>query len=748
MPISSVSQIRDTQAQTYKSYAPGNDSSFADTLQKLQAKVSSRNAQLVALASDSENYGGSQHFQAKRIATPKQTVSHGPTDNRQYITVGQISAQTPTVSHILRTNRDFGENYWQIINSDENKNKPFTTMKEGDLLSINPKTKELFWEHPPAGEEKSRFTLIKNQLDRILPPASETVPLGVLDKTTPTISHVVMNNENIKGYHWDIIHAGINKGKPYSTLPQGTRVSIDPNTLELLFSKPQQHVEKSIPFFEKPKIAPASPKLSGTDILKIRLQELAQNNNKPVVLGTLSKSMPTISHVIQNNAHTQSFYKEIIYSATNRNKTYDNLQPGTKVCIDPVTLELSVEEPLSDGGRRVAPAPAGSEEACTGLSKGERLHQYVAGLKQDGDNLIKIGTLSKDLPTVSQLLNSDQRFTGYQWNIILADINHDKPFSRLSPGTEVSINPDNLELLFGDADHEKKMSRVEAPVYPEIAAPSRHVPSEQIPIEKRPPQETKISPAQPAPVVEKMEQKPAAPAPLAESQKREAQMTTSATTTKSSVYQPLRKGSDGLLFNDKLAFSAEQMIGMDSSKVDSYELLVRGLQSQGIQYEGEKGLKENLDQLAAMVRLDKTALQNVDGILQIAGETLYAKTLGVHATKEELTDCTNTMKQFLQKGLVVKLSTPSTNKSGIVSNLQDEWTLISSDKKTVNEATIDQTIKDLQSQASEKNEPLTVAVSRLKENVLRHIDVLVDMKKEKMSQASNLPKQSINTTSY
>jgi capsule polysaccharide export protein KpsE/RkpR len=175
---------------------------------------------------------------------------------------------------------------------------------------------------------------------------------------------------------------------------------------------------------------------------------------------------------------------------------------------------------------------------------------------------------------------------------------------------------------------------------------------------------------------------------------------------------------------------------------------VRGLQSQGIQYEGEKGLKENLDQLAAMVRLDKTALQNVDGILQIAGETLYAKTLGVHATKEELTDCTNTMKQFLQKGLVVKLSTPSTNKSGIVSNLQDEWTLISSDKKTVNEATIDQTIKDLQSQASEKNEPLTVAVSRLKENVLRHIDVLVDMKKEKMSQASNLPKQSINTTSY
>jgi len=83
-----------------------------------------------------------------------------------------------------------------------------------------------------------------------------------------------------------------------------------------------------------------------------------------------------------------------------------------------------------------------------GLSKDELLHQHVAGLKTDADGLITIGKLSRDMPTVSQLLNNDQRFAGFHWGIIFSEINHDKPFRSLPPGTQGHITPITLELLF------------------------------------------------------------------------------------------------------------------------------------------------------------------------------------------------------------------------------------------------------------------------------------------------------------
>jgi hypothetical protein len=195
-----------------------------------------------------------------------------------------------------------------------------------------------------------------------------------------------------------------------------------------------------------------------------------------------------------------------------------------------------------------------------------------------------------------------------------------------------------------------------------------------------------------------------------------------------------------LLFTNRLAFSAEQMLGFPSAKIDDYELLTNVLQSQGIQCEGERGLQENLGKLATLSHLDQSTLQNIEGIIKVTGETVYSKTIGALSTKEQISDITNTMTPYLQKGLIVTLSTPTIKQSGIVSNLQGQWTLIGTNTKGVNEVAINQKITDLHNKASVNNEHLTVTLSRLKEHLLRNTDVMVDLKKKQMGLLSTLAK--------
>nr|MBF0221855.1 hypothetical protein [Desulfobulbaceae bacterium] len=683
MPIQPVSQRHDLPIQKYVNHGSVAIPTFANTL----AKATNNNS----------------------IVTANRTGdSAGPKD---IIKVGQISVHTPTVSHILRNNDDFRNNSWQIINSELNKNKQFTTMKDGDFLSINQETKELFWEKKPAVQPETRIERIQKFLGGMLKDETANVSLGTLSKTLPTISHVVRNNENIKGFHWDIIHADINKNKPYSTITQGTSVSINPKTLELVFKEPQELREKERSVFEKTKVVSVAQKISRSDILKIKLQDLTQNTTGPFILGTLSKDQ-TVSQLVRNNQHTRDLYKEIVYSDTNKDKPYNNLQPGTQVCIDPVTLELILSRSLPDRVKNNSAA-----EACppaktdSVLSKSEQLQQYVSSLGDNDGQPIKIGSLSRELPTVSQLLNNDQRFTGRHWDIIFSKANHGKPFQSLLPGTQVSINPENLELLLNVS-----------------SGPGTSPPKPLMQHKAEPPPEQPL----PSQLIQTLQ--PVLKDELPQTETLQA----------SSTYQHLATEDKATLFHDKLVSSAKQMIGRPSNEVDNYKLLLNGLKEQGIEYEGEKGLKENLGQLASLMWLNESTFHNVKGIVKIAGDTIYTKTIEKNATQEQMADFTHKMTRYLENGQIVTLSTPSIDQSGIVSNRQKEWTLINSNTmqnkinyftgsaKMVHEAPLNQRIADLHTTASANNEDLTVTVSKLEENVLRNIDSLVDSQKKNM----------------
>ena len=71
------------------------------------------------------------------------------------IAVGTIGKETPTVSHVLKANPIYAADAWNIIFSKINQGKPFTTLRPGTEILIDPQTMELRFEGPGSTAPKA-----------------------------------------------------------------------------------------------------------------------------------------------------------------------------------------------------------------------------------------------------------------------------------------------------------------------------------------------------------------------------------------------------------------------------------------------------------------------------------------------------------------------------------------------------------------------------------------------------------------
>ena len=84
--------------------------------------------------------------------TPKETI---PSDGIQsarkkefsdkLIQIGTISKDKPTVSHLFKSNPGFDNDFWKIINARINSDKNYTSLRPGTMVTLNPRTRELFF---------------------------------------------------------------------------------------------------------------------------------------------------------------------------------------------------------------------------------------------------------------------------------------------------------------------------------------------------------------------------------------------------------------------------------------------------------------------------------------------------------------------------------------------------------------------------------------------------------------------------
>ncbi|OQY08919.1 MAG: hypothetical protein B6I30_10610, partial [Desulfobacteraceae bacterium 4572_187] len=154
----------------------------------------------------------------------------------------------------------------------------------------------------------------------------ELVQIGTLSKSDPTVSELLIKHPAYGKNCWNILSSGINSDKNYTTIPGGSSIYLNPETIEISWNNPKA------PGNDTP--ASAVPGI-GT-----QSKNNTPKNAEPVLLGTLSKSDPTVSELlIKHPAYGKNCWG-ILSSGINSDKAYTTIPDGSRVYLNPKTLEV------------------------------------------------------------------------------------------------------------------------------------------------------------------------------------------------------------------------------------------------------------------------------------------------------------------------------------------------------------------------------------------------------------------------
>ena len=110
-----------------------------------------------------------------------------------------------------------------------------------DIMQVQQTTQSLFTTRGnSAGAESNRpqGAGFAGALDRAMavasdPSDSKTIHLGTLTRERPTVSHLLAGHPEYGSRCWEIIHSDINRDKPWTRIPAGTEIYLDPETKEI-----------------------------------------------------------------------------------------------------------------------------------------------------------------------------------------------------------------------------------------------------------------------------------------------------------------------------------------------------------------------------------------------------------------------------------------------------------------------------------------------------------------------------------
>ncbi len=231
--------------------------------------------------------------------------------------------------------------------------------------------------------------------------------------------------------------------------------------------------------------------------------------------------------------------------------------------------------------------------------------------------LVPLGTISSERPTVSHLLIRHPRYGSHCWPIIHAEANRGKGFERLRAGTRIWLNPNTREITWAAAEAAAPNRRlVEAPKAVQPAA-KRHAAAALCPPEAR--------------------------------------------------------------ISEELVQALRPYIGRPYAEMDCYELVVQGLKKMGVRYHGPDGLKSRLLEMALADGRPANAFLNGEGLIRASGETVFATALTPPAAAAETAGAVYAaMAPLLAAGQLLSFSTPTRGHTGVVAHRDGQWTFINS----------------------------------------------------------------------
>jgi hypothetical protein len=408
-----------------------------------------------------------------------------------------------------------------------------------------------------------------------------------------------------------------------------------------------------------------------------KMSENGQAASSPqrVLLGKITESTPTVSHLLVGHPQYGKDCWRIIHSEHNRQKPYTQIPIDTAIFIDPVTQRIEWGEPAGEPAPKALMAQQDHADPNTPVEKPEiedrsakemPISKNVFAAKDgisEKRQPVLLGTITESTPTVSHLLFDHDEYRKDTWQIVHSEKNQDKPYKKIPQGTAVYLDPETQELHW---------DRKNMPV--EVVA-------SQEPVQVR----------------------------------QEGRLDTS-------------EGRDP--FSRQLAKAVEPFIGRPYEELDCYELVVRGLTTMGVRYHGTGGLLERLKSMAVQEGLPGNAFLNGEGLVEASGTKVYSKSfVRIHDAKTQADQVIDELGALLRRGYIVSFSTHTKGHTGIVSKNNGEWTFINSGRmdnnlnagselRLVGEERLNEEIKDWFQLAASRKESLQITVGRLDEKKL------------------------------
>ncbi|WP_028582477.1 hypothetical protein [Desulfogranum japonicum] len=429
---------------------------------------------------------------------------------------------------------------------------------------------------------------------------------------------------------------------------------------------------------------------------------------------------------------------------------------------------MNIQETKQASSRQVIKGqtsnPAGSFDKV--LSSTFALQKKASGQQQKLPAQIEIGTITKQTPTVSQLLLQNRDFKDIAWKILGNSSNQDKDYTAISPGTRIFLNPESRELSWGEAEQEQTLpvhnstglaagvntesaaevtatSKAEKTISLGFITDSTPTVSHLLHRDTRFSGQTwkilgqEVNGNKPFHSVQKGSEIFLNPVTLEVSWHNTTRTTPAEVTTQKTTY-PIHNSTSRKITTDSvpaadLSQAVQPYLGTSYKEINCYELLVNGLKKLDIPYGGPNGLYSKLTSMALDRGMAANAYLNGEGIVEVAGSTVlskkYTNNTNWHNNASELY---RELKPLLHNGQILSFSTQTKGHTGIISSQKDRWTFINSGRldnavnkpgltRGVGEEVLEDEIRNWFKLAHRNGESLRITLGELNQNKLRAV---------------------------
>jgi hypothetical protein len=264
-----------------------------------------------------------------------------------------------------------------------------------------------------------------------------------------------------------------------------------------------------------------------------------------------------------------------------------------------------------------------SQENIQNKRSASEARPYLSESKAKSE-LICIGSISHEKPTVSHLLIRHPQYGKTCWRIVNSELNHNKNYRELPLGKAVYIDPKTLELIWEGRSFKSSFAM-----------------SDREPVHNS---------------------------------KESARKEVSATPR-----TPHTMSSNPFFDSKDLSEVLKSYIGTSYNKMDCFELVVQGLRSMGICYGGKEGIQNQLIKKALAQKLPINSYLTGEGLIENFSTQVYNKTFSdVSRPENQAEQVLSEIESSLEKGLIVSFSTAGRGHIGVISRYDNTWTFLNS----------------------------------------------------------------------